>query len=341
MLREAFLDWARSSLGFLARMGPIMIVAGFASGLVIQLIDPDSVSTYLGNDVPGILVAATLGVLINVPLLFEIPLVALLLLLGMGVAPAAALLFTAAAGGPVTFWGLAGAMPKRAIATLATSTWAIGVVGGLGLLGYELLASERVGGLAVERVEAAIDQRAESGDRLFVDRSGVSGIDFRHSSYPGELFAIGGGVVVLDYDNDGLHDIYVSNSVGPNALYHNDGDGTFTDMAAAAGVDDPAGRGNGGCAADYDNDGDSDLYVTNYGRSRLFRNDGNGTFTDFSPSTIEDHEAEKRYTGCAWADYDQDGHLDLIVVSHVSENADIVTSRGVLPRTCRPLSVPQ
>ena len=328
VLREAFLDWARSSLGFLARMGPIMIAAGFASGLVIQFINPDSVSTYLGNDVPGILVAATLGILINVPLLFEIPLVALLLLLGMGVAPAAALLFTAAAGGPVTFWGLAGAMPKRAIATLAASTWTIGVVGGLGLLAYDLLASEHVGGLVVERVEAAIDPRVESGDTLFVDRSGVAGVDFRHSSHPGEFFAIGGGVIVLDYDNDGFHDVYVSNSVGPNALYRNNGSGALTDMAAAAGVDDPTGRGNGGCAADYDNDGDRDLYVTNYGRSKLFRNNGNSTFTDVSASTIEDHETEKRYTGCAWADYDQDGHLDLIVVSHVSENADIVTSRA-------------
>ena len=328
VLREAFLDWARSSLGFLVRMGPIMIAAGFASGLVIQFIDPESVSTYLGNDVPGIFVAATLGILINVPLLFEIPLVALLLLLGMGVAPAAALLFTAAAGGPVTFWGLASAMPKRAIATLAASTWAIGVVGGLGLLAYDLLASEHVGGLAVERVEAAIDPRVEAGDTLFMDRSGAAGVDFNHSSFQGEFFAIGGGVVVLDYDNDGFHDFYVSNSVGPNALYRNDGDGTFTDVAVAAGVDDAPGRGNGGCAADYDNDGDSDLYVTNYGRSRLFSNNGDGTFADVTASTIEDHQTEKRYTGCAWGDYNQDGYLDLIVVSHVSENADIVMSRA-------------
>ena len=328
VLREAFLDWARSSLGFLVRMGPIMIAAGFASGLVIQFIDPESVSTYLGNDVPGILVAATLGILINVPLLFEIPLVALLLLLGMGVAPAAALLFTAAAGGPVTFWGLASAMPKRAIAALAASTWAIGVVGGLGLLAYDLLASEHVGGLAVERVEAAIDPRVEAGDTLFMDRSSAAGVDFNHSSFQGEFFAIGGGVVVLDYDNDGFHDFYVSNSVGPNALYRNDGDGTFTDVAVAAGVDDAPGRGNGGCAADYDNDGDSDLYVTNYGRSRLFSNNGDGTFADVTASAIEDHQTEKRYTGCAWGDYDQDGYLDLIVVSHVSENADIVMSRA-------------
>ena len=117
VMTEAFRDWAKTSLGYLIRIGPIMVVAGFASGLAIQWISPETVSTYLGNDVLGVAIAATFGILINVPLLFEIPLVALLLLLGMGTAPAATLLFTAAAGGPITFWGLARIMPKRAIAT--------------------------------------------------------------------------------------------------------------------------------------------------------------------------------------------------------------------------------
>ena len=69
------------------------------------------------------------------PLLFEIPLVALLLLLGMGTAPAAALLFTAAAGGPITFWGLAKLMPRRSLATFVVATWALGAFGGLAILG--------------------------------------------------------------------------------------------------------------------------------------------------------------------------------------------------------------
>ena len=104
-MKEGFTEWGRASFGFLVRMGPIMAIAGFASGLAIQWVSPDVVSEYLGNDLTGIAIAATFGILINVPLLFEIPLVALLLLMGMGEAPAAVLLFTAAAGGPVTFLG--------------------------------------------------------------------------------------------------------------------------------------------------------------------------------------------------------------------------------------------
>lgn len=130
-MREGFRDWARTSLTYFVRLAPIMAAAGFASGLVIQWIDPDSVEVLVGNHFWGVLIAATLGILINVPLMFEIPLVALLLLLGMGVAPAAALLFTAAAGGPVTFWGLARIMPLRSTVGFISMTWLVGVVGGM------------------------------------------------------------------------------------------------------------------------------------------------------------------------------------------------------------------
>ena len=122
-----------------ARMGPIMVVAGFASGAAIQFLQPETVDAYLGNSVAGIAVAATLGVLINVPLLFEIPLVALLLLLGAGSAPAATLLFAAAAGGPITFWGLKRALRWTGIGTYALGTWAIAMAGGLAVLGASRL----------------------------------------------------------------------------------------------------------------------------------------------------------------------------------------------------------
>ena len=135
VLSEGIRDWAKTSIGYLARMGPIMVVAGFGSGLAIQWLSPSVVTNYLGNHLTGVAIAATFGVLINVPLLFEIPLVALLLLLGMGTAPAAALLFTAAAGGPITFWGLAKYMPRRALATFVVATWALGAFGGLAILG--------------------------------------------------------------------------------------------------------------------------------------------------------------------------------------------------------------
>ena len=126
--------WARASLRYFFRLAPVMVLAGFVSALVIQWVSPETVSQYLGNNLQGVAIAATLGVLINVPLMFEIPLVAALLLVGMGEAPAATLLFAAAAGGPVTFWGLVRSMPKRAVATLAAATWGLGVIAGLSIL---------------------------------------------------------------------------------------------------------------------------------------------------------------------------------------------------------------
>ena len=134
-LWEATRDWMRASLGYLIRLGPIMVIAGFASGLALQWVRPDVVEGYLGNDLQGVALAATLGILINVPLLFEIPLVVVLLLLGMGEAPAATLLFTAAAGGPITFWGLARALPRRAIVAFAGATWVVGLLGGIAIFG--------------------------------------------------------------------------------------------------------------------------------------------------------------------------------------------------------------
>ena len=128
-----------ASLGYLVRLGPIMVLAGFASALAIQWVNPDTVGTYLGDNALGVVVAATLGLLINVPLLFEIPLVAALLLVGMGTAPAAVLLFAAAAGGPITFWGLARVMPKKAVVTFATATWGLGAIAGLSILALDPL----------------------------------------------------------------------------------------------------------------------------------------------------------------------------------------------------------
>ena len=161
---------------------------------------------------------------------------------------------------------------------------------------------------------------AEEDAEIFTDVTVVAGVDFLHHKRSGEAIDMGAGVVILDFNGDGLHDIYVTNSVGANALYSNDGDGTFTDVAASAGVDDPDARSNGGCGADYDNDGDQDLYLTNYGPSRLFRNSGDGTFVDVADAAgVVDTHAVLRSTGCAWGDYDRDGHLDFIVVRHLHE----------------------
>ena len=154
LIKEASVVWAKSTGGYVLRIGPIMLIAGLASGLAIQWISPDTIETYLGNDITGVAIAATLGLLINVPLLFEIPLVVLLLLLGMGVAPAATLLFAAAAGGPMTFWGLARLMPRRAIAGFAGATWGLGIAVGAAVLAIGALAPSADFGIRTSVVSA-------------------------------------------------------------------------------------------------------------------------------------------------------------------------------------------
>ena len=137
----------------------------------------------------------------------------------------------------------------------------------------------------------------------------------------------GGGGLFFDYDNDGWMDIYLVNS-GPsdfytpktpikNALYHNNHDGTFTDVTDKAGVacGQMGNFGMGAAAADYDGDGWQDLYVTNYGTNVLFHNNGNGTFTNV---TDKAGVAAPNWSTCAtWFDYDNDSKLDLFVSSFV------------------------
>jgi hypothetical protein len=137
----------------------------------------------------------------------------------------------------------------------------------------------------------------------------------------------GGGGLFFDYDNDGWMDIYLVNS-GPsdfytpktpirNALYRNNGDGTFVDVTEKAGVacGQMGNFGMGAAASDYDGDGWQDLYVTNYGTNVLFHNNGNGTFTNI---TDKAGVAAPNWSTCAtWFDYDNDSKLDLFVSSFV------------------------
>ncbi|HEY6244982.1 MAG TPA: CRTAC1 family protein [Pyrinomonadaceae bacterium] len=158
-----------------------------------------------------------------------------------------------------------------------------------------------------------------------------SGIGFTHynahsdSHYLPET--IGAGCAFLDYDNDGWMDIYLVNS-GPadfynpttpprNALYHNNHDGTFTDVTEKAGVTGGT-FGMGVAAADYDADGWVDLYVTSYGRNILYHNNRNGTFTDVTDKAGV--AAPGWSTNAVWFDYDNDGKLDLFVSSFVFYN---------------------
>jgi len=141
-LGTASIQFLRATVRQAIRLGPIMIIAGFVSGFAIQWISPQAVTNWIGDDILGILIAATLGIAINVPLMFEIPLVAAMLLAGMGTAPAGALLFTAAAGGPITYWGLSKVMPTRGVVTLAIATWTLGVIGGVLLLAITAFTEE-------------------------------------------------------------------------------------------------------------------------------------------------------------------------------------------------------
>ena len=326
VLAQGLRDWLLASARYLLRLGPVMVLAGFAGALVIQWVSPGTVSTYLGDNALGVVVAATLGLLINVPLLFEIPLVAALLLVGMGTAPAGVLLFAAAAGGPVTFWGLARVMPRRAVAAFATATWGLAAAGGLAILAISpLIGGER---------PVFIDVTEEAGVGFSWDR------DYReivlkddiglHSGVLDFDLLLGGGIVVLDYDSDGDPDIYVASTegydshwegtTGHNALFRNNGEGEFTDVAAESGVRDVTGISTGGCSADYDNDGDQDLFVTNWGHSKLFQNRGDGTFSDVTEHAgVGDPDTTYRSMGCAWGDYNQDGFLDFVVVRYFDD----------------------
>ncbi|MDE0424189.1 MAG: CRTAC1 family protein [Candidatus Poribacteria bacterium] len=155
-----------------------------------------------------------------------------------------------------------------------------------------------------------------------------AGIQFQHvdgrSGQRYFLETVGSGVAFFDYDDDGLLDIYFVNSADlpgshsptlpTNRLYHNNGDGTFTDVTEQVGVGD-TGYGAACAAADYDNDGDLDLYVTNFGANVLYRNNGDSTFTDVTQYA---GVGDNRWSlGCAFADYDSDGFVDLYVANYI------------------------
>ena len=324
-LGEGLRDWGRLSLAYALRMAPIMAAAAFVSGLVIQWISPDTVSAYLGNDLRGVAIAATVGVLINVPLLFEIPLVALLLLLGMGEAPAAALLFTAAAGGPATFWALARFVPRRAIATFAGATWAFGIVGGIAILGVGAFLPHLDAGLRQPEPQVA---SVPPGESVGVARLGVAPrhrppaafADGQASLAPLPSFSehtlstqAGAVAVAFDYDRDGDQDVYVAAPGGVGSLFRRD-DGAFVEVAPAAGLAGASGGGTAAAACDLDNDGYQDLYAgAGDGETdRLYRN-GGGAFNDVTGSAFGGAANMRHAASVACADVDGDGLLDLYV----------------------------
>jgi len=140
------------------------------------------------------------------------------------------------------------------------------------------------------------------------------------------LETMGTGVGWIDYDQDGLMDVFFVQSGATDAykpphplrsaLYHNNGDGTFTDVTEKAGVGGEGHYGQGVAVGDFDNDGFPDLYVTGYGRAILYHNNGNGTFTDVTAKAGLADEGQWS-TSAGWFDYDKDGWLDLVVTNYI------------------------
>ena len=188
----------------------------------------------------------------------------------------------------------------------------------------------------------------------FVDITEPAGIKFVH--YKGNngisinLEEFGPGVCVSDYNRDGWQDIYFVNGrdrygrgvIAKNALYHNNGDGTFTDVTEQAGV---PGTGYGlGCAwGDYDNDGYPDLFVTQFGSNVLYHNNGDGTFTDVTAKAgVAGTESGPIHSGATFLDYDRDGRLDLYVGSYVAfdEHSTRYCKIGGVLSSCPPSAYP-
>lgn len=198
---------------------------------------------------------------------------------------------------------------------------------------------------ATDRQEATASQtKASAGGILFHDVTGSCGIDFVHTDgSSGRRYVIepmSAGLLLFDYDNDGWIDIYFLNGAPlpgcetvqrpTNKLFRNLGGWKFQDVTAESGTGDP-GYGLGVAAADFDNDGDEDFYINNFGPNVFFRNNGDGTFTDITEQTGT-ATGHKMGAGVCFLDVDHDGWVDLYVGNYIDFSFDQhrdVTINGV------------
>jgi hypothetical protein len=146
------------------------------------------------------------------------------------------------------------------------------------------------------------------------------------------LETTGSGAAFFDYDNDGLLDIFlVSGEGGLSRLYHNEGHGRFTDVTVKMGLAAATGWGQGVCAADFDNDGFTDLFVTYWGQNHLYRNLGGRRFEDVTARAGLRQDRVRYNTGCAFLDYDRDGHADLFVANYLQFDPQTTPKPGENP----------
>lgn len=141
----------------------------------------------------------------------------------------------------------------------------------------------------------------------------------------------GSGVAFLDYDNDGLADIFIASGPGsPSRMYHNEGGGKFRDVSESLGFT-REGWAQGVCAGDYDNDGYTDLFVTYWGQNALYRNVGGKRFEDVTQKLHLTQDRVRYNTGCAFIDYDNDGKLDLFVANYLKFDFNTTPRPGANP----------
>jgi enediyne biosynthesis protein E4 len=195
-----------------------------------------------------------------------------------------------------------------------------------------LIASVVVGGAALRSpLRAQPAQPSTIGILVrFTDVRQAAGITFKHDATMSEeknyIETMGNGLGWIDYDQDGLMDLYLVQTAAAewykpsrplrSALYHNNGDGTFTDVTEKAGVGAEGLYGQGVAVGDFDNDGYPDMLVTGYGHTILYHNNGDGTFTDVTAKAGVADEGNWS-ASAGWFDYDRDGYLDLLICNYI------------------------